>query len=286
MYSTSKPLHGFWLKALLLPGASLIVCLFFSFSVRAGDDNFPAAARSSGVSNASVTLTDGWCTFNNQAGLGFLNSAVAGLYFENRFLIKELSLQAGTLAIPFKPGTLAASYRFFGYSKFYESKIGLGFGRKFSKYFAAGIQVDYLQTHIAEGYGNYNTVVAEIGILAKPSKNFSIGFHLFNPNRVKHKKLPEETVPTVIRFGLGYSFDDKAQLLFETEKDLDQKPVYKGGIEIAMLHQLYFRSGYATGYEQLSFGLGYKLKKLIADIAFTRHYMLGFTSQISLGYEF
>jgi len=261
-------------------------CLCISYRVLAGDDNFPAGARSAGVSNASVTLTDGWCTFNNQAGLAYLNSAVAGLYVENRFLVKELSMQAGTLAIPFKPGTLAVSYRFFGYSKYYESKIGLGFGRKFSKYFAAGIQVDYLQTHIAEGYGNYNTVVAEIGLLAKPAKNFSIGFHLFNPNRVKHKNLPEETVPTVVRFGLGYSFDDKAQLLFETEKDLDQKPVYKGGIEIALLHQLFFRSGYATGYEQLSFGLGCKLKKLIADIAFTRHYMLGFTSQISLGYEF
>ena len=286
MYSISKSLLGFWLKVFTLPGANLILSLCISYPVIAGDNNFPAGARSSGISNTSVTLTDGWCTFNNQAGLAFLNSVFAGLYFENRFLIKELSMQAGTLAIPFKPGTIAVSYRFFGYSKYYESKFGLGFGRKFSKFFAAGVQVDYLQTHIAEGYGNYNTVVAEIGMLAKPSKNFSIGFHLFNPNRVKHKTLPEETVPTVVRFGLGYSFDDKAQLLFETEKDLDQKPVYKGGIEIAMLHQLFFRGGYATGYEQMSFGLGYKLKKLTADLAFTRHYMLGFTSQISLGYEF
>jgi hypothetical protein len=265
--------------------ACTIVICFSSFPAKAGD-NFPAGARSSAVSNASVTLTDGWSTFNNQAGLAYLNSIVAGLHFENRFLIKELSMQAGSLAIPFKPGTIAASYRFFGFSKYYESKIGLGFGRKFSKYFSAGVQIDYLQTHIAEGYGNYNSVVAEIGLLAKPSKNFSIGFHLFNPNRVKHKVLPEVTEPTIVRFGLGYGFDDKASLLFETEKDLDQKPVYKGGIEIAILQQLYLRGGYASGYEQVSFGLGYKVKKFVADLAFTKHYLLGFSPQISMEYEF
>jgi len=147
-------------------------------------------------------------------------------------------------------------------------------------------RVDDFDGVIAEGYGNYNTVVGEIGLLAKPTKNFSIGFHLFNPNRVKNRTLPEETTPTIVRFGLGYSFDGKALVLFETEKDLDQKPVYKGGIEIMALHQLYFRSGYATGYEQLSFGLGYRLKRLITDIAFSKHYLLGFTPHISLSYEF
>ena len=281
----SKPLHGFWLKVFLLPEASLILWLCISFPLHAGD-NYPAGARSAGVSNASITLTDGWCTFNNQAGLAYLNSVVAGVYFENKFLVKDLSMQAATLAIPFKPGTLAISYRFFGYSKYYESKAGLAFGRKFSKYFSAGVQVDYLQTHIAEGYGNYNTVVAEIGLLANPSKNFTIGFHLFNPNRIKHKTVPEEKVPTIARLGLGYSFDGKALLVFETEKDLEQKPVYKGGIEIEMLRKLYLRGGYATGYEQLSFGLGYKFKRLAADIAFARHYVLGFTPHLSLAYAF
>lgn len=284
--SNNSKLPSGGLKKLMPPITGYVLGLCISFSVKAGNDNFPAGARSSAVANASVTSADCWSTFNNQAGLAWISTPVAGLHFENRYLVKEFSMQAGTLAIPLKPGTIAASYRFFGYSKYYESKFGLGFGRKFSKYFTAGVQVDYLQTHIAEGYGNYNTVVAEIGILTKPTKNFSIGFHLFNPNRIKHRTLPEETVPTVVRFGLGYSFDGKASILFETEKDLDQKPVYKGGIEIAMLHQLYLRCGYATGYEQLSFGLGYKLKKCFADIAFTRHYILGFTSHISLGYEF
>jgi len=267
-------------------GIGFVLCLCISLPIYAGNDNFPAGARSSGVSNASVTLADGWGTFNNQAGLAFLNSAMVGFHFENRFFIREFSMQAATLAIPFKPGTIAASYRFFGYSKYYESKAGLAYSRKFSNRFAVGVQIDYLQIHIAEGYGNYNTVVVEIGLLVKPLKNLLVGFHVFNFTRVKRESLPEEKVPTVMRFGLGYSFDGKALLLFETEKDIEQKPVYKGGIEIEMLHKLFFRGGYASVYDQFSFGLGYKCKGIIADLAFTRHNILGFTPHISLGYEF
>jgi hypothetical protein len=275
-------------QILKLPsGLVFLLCLYFHLSIYAANDNFAVGARSSGLSNASVTLSDGWSTFHNQAGLAYLNATVVGLHFENKYMIREFSTKAGFLAIPFKPGTIAASCRYFGNSKFYESKIGLAYGRKFSESFAVGIQIDYLQTHIAEGYGNYNAVAAEIGLMTRPLKNLFVGFHVFNPaNYVKQKSLPEEKIPTIVRFGLKYSFDGKALLLFETEKDIDQKPVFKGGIEIEMLHKLFLRGGYASVFNQYSFGLGYKFKGIIADIAFSRHYILGFTPHASLGYEF
>ena len=195
-------------------------------------------------------------------------------------------MQAGMLAIPFKPGTIGLSYRYFGYSKFYEAKFGLAYSRKFTEHFSVGVQVDYLQTHIAEGYGNFNAVTAEIGLLAEPIKNLSIGFHLYNPTRVKKNAPFEENVPTVARLGCSYRFEDKATLLLETEKDINQEPVYKGGLEVKTLDKLYLRGGFSSGYEQYSFGLGYKFRKIIVDMAFTRHYYLGFTPHVSLSYEF
>ena len=262
------------------------IFIFLSISVLADSGNFPAGARSAALSNASVTLTDGWCTFNNQGGLGFLNSPTVGFYFENRYFVKELSMQAGTFAMPFKPGTLAISYRYFGYSRYYESKFGLAYGRKFTKRFAAGVQVNYLQTHIAEGYGNYNAVAAEIGLLAQPVDHFYIGVHVFNPTMTKHDALPEERIPTVFRLGLSYSFEGKATILFETEKDIVLKPVFKGGIEIQAVENLFLRGGFSSVYEQYSFGLGYKYRKIVVDLAFSRHYVLGFTPHVSVGYEF
>jgi len=254
--------------------------------VKAGNGNFPAGARSAALSNASVTIYDVWGTFNNQAGLAFLKSPEAGFHFGNKFLVKELSMQAGTLAIPFKPGTLGFCYRYFGYSRYYEAKFGLAYSRKFSDYLAIGVQIDYLQTHIAGGYGNYNAVTAEAGIIAEPVRNLNIGFHLYNPSRVKRGVAYEEQIPTTMRFGASYRFEDKATLLFETEKDIDLEPVYKGGLEVKSFDNLFFRGGFSSGYEQYSFGLGYKRHKLVVDLAFSRHYYLGFSPHLSLGYQF
>ncbi len=264
----------------------LLLYIFICAPAIASNGNYPAGARSAALSNASVTLADGWCTFNNQAGLGFLKSPVFGFHFENRFLVKELSAQAGTFAMPFKPGALAISYRFFGYSKYYESKFGLAYGMKFTNRFAAGVQINYLQTHIAEGYGNSNALAAEFGLLAQPIDNFYVGAHIFNPTMTRHNGLPEEIIPTVFRLGFSYVFDGKATILFETEKDLVLKPAYKGGIEVKAVGNLFLRGGFSTGYEQYSFGLGYKYKKVIVNMAFSRHYVLGFTPYASIEFEF
>lgn len=264
----------------------LVLCIFLCSNIQADNGNYPAGARSAALSNASVTLYDTWGTFNNQAGLAYLTLPTVSFYFENRFLVKEFSMQAGTFALPTKTGTIAACYRYFGYSRYYEAKFGLAYSRKFTEHFAVGVQVDYLQTHMAEGYGNYNAVSAEIGLLARPVKNLTVGFHLYNPTKVKQNAPFEESVPTIARLGFSYSFDNKAILLLETEKDLRQDLVYKGGLEVKAMEKLYLRGGFSSGYEQYSFGLGYKFRKLIVDMAFTRHYYLGFTPHISLSYEF
>lgn len=280
------PSPGFYSLRIKPFGAGFFIFIILNISVFADNGNYPAGARSAALSNASVSLNDGWCTFNNQGGLGFLNSPEVGFYFENRFLVKELSMQAGMFAMPFKPGTLAISYRYFGYSRYYESKFGLAYGRKFTKRFAAGVQVNYLQTHIAEGYGNYNALAAEIGLLAQPADHFYIGAHVFNPTMTKHNGFPEERIPTVFRLGISYSFEGKATILFETEKDMVLKPAYKGGIEVQAVDNLFLRGGFSSAYEQYSFGLGYKYRKIVADLAFSRHYVLGFTPHVSIGYEF
>ncbi|MDP4207344.1 MAG: hypothetical protein Q8928_00890 [Bacteroidota bacterium] len=261
-----------------------IVCA--TYPLYAGNENYPAGARSAALSNASVALTDVWSTFNNQAGLSWLPSPVVSVYFENRFQVKEFSMRAAAFAFPVKPGCIAVSYRSFGYSVFNESKFGLTYSLKISKHFSAAAQVDYLQSYFGNGYGDYHTVAGEVGIMAEPLTNLWIGFHVFNPTQTKKDAIEEEKIPTVVRLGICYRVGEKAGLMFETEKDISQKPVFKGGVEVGVIENLNFRAGYRSGYEQYSLGMGYKFKGVIADLAFSRHQILGFSPQVSLGYEF
>jgi hypothetical protein len=263
----------------------ILVSLIFSvnyISVFAGNQDDPAGGRSAGLSHASVTLQDGWSCFNNQAGLGYLKDPVCGFYFENRYNVKEFSTKSGFIAYPFHPGSVALSYRHFGYSKYYESKIGLAFGRKLAKRFAVGVQVNYLQTHIAEDYENYHSVAAEIGLLSEPMDNFYIGFHLFNPTKIKTENSLEQSLPTSIRFGFSYILEGKALLAVETVKDIYTKPMLRMGMELDTSEKLFARLGFTTVINHFSLGLGYSLKNCTADISFTDNQILGYTPQMSV----
>jgi hypothetical protein len=264
----------------------VLFCSFFYShftDCRAGNDNYPLGARSAGVASASVIHTDVWSSVNNQAGLGYLEQAVAAVYYENRLNVKSLSVQAGAFAIPVGATTVGVNYRYFGYSKYNESKFALAVGRKLWNKFALGIQMDYFHTHFSDDYGTYGNLCAEIGLLCEPVNNLIIGAHIFNLSQSKQKANAEERIPTIIRFGIGYSIGEKAVISAETEKDVRMDAVFKCGIEYIPINGLSLRCGVSTGHiYQYAFGLGYQWKFLSMDMAFSHHKFLGYSPHISI----
>lgn len=269
------------LKKIYLPIFFILIC----FVAISGNENYPVGARYSSMGNTGVMTPSLWSTSHNQAGLAFLKISEVGLHYENKFLIPELGLSSLAFALPSKKsGTFGLNYNHFGYSKYNESKIGLSYAKMFGGSFAAGVQIDYFQTHIDEEYGNKGVPVAEIGILSQPVKGLYVGAHVFNISKAKIDDYSNERIPTIFKLGLGYAFSEKTLVCIETEKDLDQKAIFKGGIEYQLLVNLYLRTGIITNPVQNTFGVGYKMKKFKADIAFVTHPVLGLSSQISISY--
>lgn len=250
-------------------------------SLFAGHDNYPAGARSSSLATASVCLHDIWSSFNNQAGLAWLNEPSVAFYYENRFLVKSFALQAATFAMPLKPGTVSLSCRYFGNPGFHELKTGLAFARKLHNTVAVGVQVNYHHTYLAEGFRSSPALTVELGLMYNPAENLFIGFHVFNPNRSRSGTLAQEHIPAVIRAGAGYNILDKAIILFETEKDPDHAPVFKGAVEVHALKSMDMRFGFGSGYIGYTFGLGYQFHRLHFDLAFSHHDILGFSPHAS-----
>ncbi|HBS88733.1 MAG: hypothetical protein A2W91_19005 [Bacteroidetes bacterium GWF2_38_335] len=248
--------------------------------------NYPTGARSSGMGNASVMLSDVWSGYNNQAGLGNIETTQLGFHFENKFAIPEYSLQSFSGAFPVQSGTFGLNLSYFGYGQYNESKIGLGFGKKLAEHFSLGIQLDYLNTYISNMYGNHGAVTGEIGFIAEPIENLFIGGHLFNPTKAKIAEYNSERIPTLFRIGMGYNFRDKAFLAIETEKDIDYNPVFKAGLEFRLIEKLMLRAGISTNPVQNSFGITYSLGKFKVDIAFATHRELGMIPFVSVGYDF
>ncbi len=264
--------------------ASLMLVLIPFFLPATG--NVPEGGRSAAMGNASVALADFWSLQNNQAGLAFYNQPAAGVYFENRFLVKELSLNSGGVVLPVNSGVFGVKFAYFGYDLYNESKVGLAYARKFGENFAAGLQLDYLLTSIGDDYGKKGVVTFEAGIQSKINQNLTIGAHVFNPIHAKLNEYSDERIPAILRVGAAYSFDKNLILTVEAEKETAFDPALRFGIEYRIIDEVFVRGGLSSNPGQYTFGFGLNLNRLKVDFASSVHHVLGYSPQISLIYSF
>lgn len=263
----------------------LLFTLFvLSVCVRAGD-NPPLGARSQGMAGCGTALSgDVWGVQNNQASLAGLTTMQFGVFYESRFMMSELGMKAFAGAFPTKYGTFGLSVNSFGYTMYGETKAGIAYAKKLGERFSMGVQLDYFNTRLGENYGSSSTVGGEIGILAEPVKNLTVGLHLFNPTRSKLSGNIEERIPTVMRFGMSYKFSDQVFIIAEAEKDIDYKTNFRGGLEYRPVPAFYIRAGAASNPGLVSMGFGVVLKKFRLDVASSFHSVLGFSPSVGLLY--
>lgn len=222
-----------------------------------------------------------WSVQHNQAGLGFYPHFAIGFHHENKFVVPEYNLHAVALTIPVNAGTFGLSYSYFGYSAYNESKIGLGFGKQFGNGFAAGIQINYHHNYLEGEFGKRNAVSFEGGIQYKAGEYVVLGAHLFNPTRAKIS-YKQDTIPTVLRTGIAVTPLDVLTVLFQIENRLNRELRIESGLEYQLFSSLYLRGGIMTNPFISTFGIGYKIGRVSADVAFSRHQILGFTPHFSL----
>ncbi len=264
-----------------LPPVYLLVTLFFTQTIFA-QENFPIGSRAAALANAVVMESDIWSVGHNQAGLGDYNNFSIGFHHENKYVVKEHALHALVLTVPVKPGTIGFSYTYFGYPKYNESKIGLAFGRSFGDKISAGIQMNYHYVYVSGEYENRHAVTVEGGIQYKPVESLRIGVHIFNPSRSRLSPVDIDTLVTTLRAGISYSPVEKLWMAIETEKNLTQNLRIKSGIEYEILDGLCLRTGIITHPVQNTFGLGFNIGRINADVAFSHNQTLGFTPHFSM----
>lgn len=264
----------------------LLTFLAFTTIARAGD-NPPLGARTQGMGGCGAALhNDVWGVQNNQASLASLETFQAGVFYESRFMISELGMKAFAAGYPTKNGTFGLNVNSFGYSQYGETKAGIAYAKKLGEHFSMGVQLDYFNTRIGENYGSTSAVGGEIGLLAEPVKNLTLGLHLFNPTRARLNGNLDERIPTIMRFGLSYKFSEQVFIIAEAEKDVDYKTTFRGGIEYRPVPSFYIRAGAASNPGLVAMGFGVVLKKFRLDIATSFHSVLGLSPSVGLQYGF
>jgi hypothetical protein len=260
----------------------LAVFIFYA-RISAQFINNPVNARYAGMAGNCVSLQGPWSGFHNQGGLAYIRDLSFGIHYENHFLLPENSIKALVIDIPVTKGTIGVSYSFFGYTKYFESRTGLAFGKTFGDHLSAGIQINHLMIGQSSDYGNMHAVIPEGGILARPVDKLYIGFHLFNPAHQHFTQGQDQDIPSVMQIGIGYRIIDEVLLCAEAEKATLEKQVLKAGFEYEMIRDLNLRLGISSAeISRFAIGLGYTSRHFTLDFALTHHQYLGFTPYITL----
>ncbi len=273
---------------MLIKKYSIIIIIFLlniDF-VYPANDNYPFGGRQAGMANAAVTLYDFWAVSHNQAGLALEDNIAAGVYYENRFGIKELGMSAGAFVLPTGAGVFGFSFTYFGFSLYNESKAGLAYSRQFGDNLSTGLQLNYLAARIAEDYGAKHSMTFEMGAIYELIPDLYVGAHVFNPVKAKISDYNDERIPTIIRFGMSYIFSEQVIVILETEKDIYKPYSFKLGIEYKIADPVYVRGGIGTDNNQNAFGAGLHLGNFRIDVSASYHSVLGYSPQFSFIYEF
>jgi len=244
---------------------------------------YPTGGKATAMGNAFVSRFDVSSAFNNQAGLAKIDAVAGGVCYENKFLLKEMSLRGAMVVLPTKTGNFALNFSAFGPFKWMESRVGLGYAKQLSEKLSAGLQFNYFNTMLPEDNSSISSFGFELGAIYQLSAKNFIGIHLANPYSLPLKTYSyEEKIPWVIRVGGHSLFNSAFSLSYEVEKVQYADMKFKLGAEWEAVKNLFLRMGLNSGATKLYGGIGYSYKIIRTDIAFEYHQIFGVTPSISL----
>jgi hypothetical protein len=260
---------------------------FVCFSAQALSNVYPSGSRPMGMGNAYISQYDISAAWHNQAGLSKIDSFSISLFYENRFLLKEMSMRGILIGIPTKTANFALHYSSFGPTKWMESYLSVACSKQLSSKLSAGIQINYFGMKLPEDNTTVSSCSAEMGLIYQLTSKFFVGFHLANPFSLPIKTyLYNEKIPYRLRVGCHTYIADDFMISAEAEKIGATNPVFKLGMEWQAIHNLYFRGGFNSGSTKLFTGIGFRYRSFKTDFAFSYHQYLGFTPSFSIQFIF
>ena len=249
---------------------------------------FPAiGAASNGMGGTTVALSDFWSGIDNIAALSRCNTTTIGVSFSESFMLSQLSYKTLAFATPVsKIGVFTLKYTHFGSSAYSEQRISGAYSQHIGNHIAIGAELDYLYCGTNDiYYDTYHRLTFSAGTQVYPTKDLTIGFHVFNPFGISLNKNYNQSIPSVIRLGIAYHITSRMLTTIELEKNVYMRHNIKTGIEYKFSNYMFARLGFNTSPIIYSFGIGVKRNHWTIDISSQIHTQLGASPSISLSYS-
>ena len=265
-----------------------LLVVIISFSVFCFSQISNILPTSSSIAQTSVSDTRNWSAFNNPSMLGYVEKPEIGLQFENRYLIPELSTKSVQIGLPSNLLNAGLSFSHFGYSRYHEMILGLGFARNFSDKFAMGLQFNYYTAFFSASNSYRGALLPQVGLSVKFSPTFNIGFNTFNPFQTNiQTEFVIKRIPSVFSLGSEYFFSQELVWRTQIDKEVSSNYRFATGFEYQMLQSFKVKLGaYASDYLISCLGLGFKTGPFFIDLNCDLHPLLGLNTLAAVKYRF
>jgi len=248
---------------------------------------WPTGSRASGMGNAFVSQFDVFSVYHNQAGLANIERTSISFFYENRFLVKEMSSRAGLLTFHTGSGNFAVQYNSFGPPQWREGNAGISYARHLSKKLSTGLQLNYYSTRLPEINRAISTVSFELGTIYQITENTFLGAHIANPYAPNLTTLVyDETIPWRLSLGGHTNFNKQFTLSYEAEAVKGFVPNIQLGAQWEAIDNFFVRGGFNTSPSRFFAGFGYVTSFFTIDTAFIYHQYVGYTPSVSLIFSF
>lgn len=237
------------------------------------------------MGSGGTAVQDIWSLQQNPAGVAGLKRPALAIAYEQHILISDISTQTALFVVPYRRSVLGLSFEKYGISDYSEQKIGLSYARRFGDSFRLAVALKYCQLNI-DRYGSSKALSVEAGFQVHVTDKFVLASHIVNPNRSRYQDFSGSYLPVRLSFGASYRFSDRVVMLADLRKLLNNPLDVMTGIEYKLIRWFSLRGGISANPFKRYSGFGINYNKLQLDVAIASHPNLGYSPQISLGYEF
>lgn len=226
--------------------------------------------KNAGIGSYSRHFQQIVSVWNHPAGLSDLPVFSAGIYSENRFLLKAASLYAVMMAFPTPGGTFGGSLVRLGNSAWHQQQLSGAYGRNLGRRAGIGLQFNYESTAV-QGAGTASALSVDAGILWHYNERVHTGLQV-------RKGSGKE-----VSYSGGAGFEASRDcLLTAMVTSTGSMTSIKAAVYYRLISALALEMGIASGPAYHNAAVIFYLRSLRIDIAAGFHPQLGITPSTSL----
>lgn len=235
-----------------------------------------SGARSMGMANASVSISDAWAVFNNIGALAGSDECIFGFSYLSLYGIDGFNAASACMSLPVNDFNYGFGVYYFGDAVYNESRLTAGASHQIN-FVSIGVSATYLRYNVLE-FSSAGGFMLEVGGKAELLPGFHIAACIFNVNK---GKAGGKAAPVLMKAGVSYQPGENLMINIDLEKETTRPTALKPGIEFTLVPQIRFRSGFSTNSGSAHFGLGFRSGFVEVDYAVSNHRRLGLSNQVS-----